>query len=393
MSGRPPRARSSTRGTEPPARRVDKTRRCGFEPLPPWSPCRPLFWSAPWRLRDLRASCGEGEAARPLASLRQDQAEECLQADAGPELRMSNETGSGEAGASGLLDVEPSMPLCIALSAFGGFLEVSSTMCLAYPEYRAKLPLDKGGKEYTKCEQRLHMILNLSLMAIASVAYIVGSFYGPVALSVPTVMVSKLLFNLLIIGFVLRMDTFSKNQKVGTYCIACAILTLPSIGPSDQPDLVPSEAILEVPAIIWSAVLFGGTILCTTGMVVLQRRAEAPPEWVSMVVYVTAQVTSTPHERRQSTPGPNLNPNPTTGDVRCHRHECEQDVRQVGGCVPLLTLRVSHLLRRHQRRLSHLRSDHGEPGRPPSPTRAQPHPNAPQLSRAAPLALARPKLP
>ena len=285
---------------------------------------------------------------------------------------MSNETGSGEAGASGLLDVEPSMPLCIALSAFGGFLEVSSTMCLAYPEYRAKM-----GKEYTKCEQRLHMILNLSLMAVASVAYIVGSFYGPVALSVPTVMVSKLLFNLLIIGFVLRMDTFSKNQKVGTYCIACAILTLPSIGPSDQPDLVPSEAILEVPAIIWSAVLFGGAILCTIGMVVLQRRAESPPEWVSMVVYVTAQVTSTPHERRQSTPGPNLNPNPTTGDVRCHRHECEQDVRQVGGCVPLLTLRVSHLLRRHQRRLSHLRSDHGEPGRPPAPTRAQPHPIRP----------------
>ena len=357
-----------------------------------------LLVRAASRLRDLRASwCGEGEAARPLASLREGPAEECLQADAGLEPSMSNETGSGEAGASGLLDVDPSMPMCIALSAFGGFLEVSSTMCLAYPEYRAKM-----GKEYSKCEQRLHMILNLSLMAIASVAYIVGSFYGPVALSVPTVMVSKLMFNLLIIGFVLRMDEFSKNQKVGTYCIACAILTLPSIGPSDQPDLVPSEAILEVPAIIWSAVLFGGAILCTIGMVVLQRRAVPPEEdyharkrhlAVSMVVYVTAQVTSTPHERRQSAPGPNLNPNPTTGDVRRHRHECEQDVRQVGGCVPLLTLRVSHLLRRHQRRLSHLRSDRGEPGRPPAPTRAQPHPNAPQLSRAAPLALARPHLP
>ena len=44
-------------------------------------------------------------------------------------------------------------------------------------------------------------------------------------------MVSKLLFNLVIIGVILRMDTFSKNQRVGTYCIACAILTLPDIGP------------------------------------------------------------------------------------------------------------------------------------------------------------------
>ena len=389
MSSRPPRARGDR---EEPSRQHGASDRGGFD----LSLAVSLSSAALVRAVAIaRLACvlrrgGSGEAAR---CAREGPAEECLQADAGLELSMSNETGSGEAGASGLLDVDPSMPMCIALSAFGGFLEVSSTMCLAYPEYRAKLPLDKGGKEYTKCEQRLHMILNLSLMAIASVAYIVGSFYGPVALSVPTVMVSKLMFNLLIIGFVLRMDTFSKNQKVGTYCIACAILTLPSIGPSDQPDLVPSEAILEVPAIIWSAVLFGGAILCTIGMVVLQRRTERPPDWVSMVVYVTAQVTSTPHERRQFTPGPNLNPNPTTGDVRRHRHECEQDVRQVGGCVPLLTLRVSHLLRRHQRRLSHLRSDHGEPGRPPAPTRAQPHPNAPQLSRAAPLALARPHLP
>tara|TARA_B100000795_G_scaffold206830_1_gene160276 strand:+ start:589 stop:1227 length:639 start_codon:yes stop_codon:yes gene_type:complete len=200
---------------------------------------------------------------------------------------MSNETGSGEAGSSGFVDVDPSLPLCIALSAFGGFLEVSSTMCLAYPEYKAKL-----GKVYTKCEQRLHMAVNLSLMAIASVAYIVGSFYGPVALSVPTVMVSKLLFNLVIIGFVLRMDTFSKNQKVGTYCIACAILTLPSIGPKDQADLVPVEIIMELPAITWSAMLFSCAIACCFGMVALKRRAVPPPEWVSMCVYVTAQVTS-----------------------------------------------------------------------------------------------------
>lgn len=79
------------------------------------------------------------------------------------------------------------------------------------------------------------MVVNLLLMGVASVAYIVGSWFGPVSLSVPTVMVSKLLFNLIIIGVILRMDTFSKNQRVGTYCIACAILTLPDVGPKDQP--------------------------------------------------------------------------------------------------------------------------------------------------------------
>jgi len=87
---------------------------------------------------------------------------------------------------------------------------------------------------YSKCQQRLHMVVNLLLMGVASVAYIIGSWFGPVSLSVPTVMVSKLLFNLIIIGVILRMDTFSKNQRVGTYCIACAILTLPDVGPGEQ---------------------------------------------------------------------------------------------------------------------------------------------------------------
>ena len=40
----------------------------------------------------------------------------------------------------------PSLPACIGLSAIGGLLEVTSTMCLAFPEYKAKL-----GKPYSAC--------------------------------------------------------------------------------------------------------------------------------------------------------------------------------------------------------------------------------------------------
>ena len=99
------------------------------------------------------------------------------------------EEGSGASSSGGLFEVPPSIPLCIGLSAFGGMLEVSSTMCLAYPEHKSKL-----GKVYSKCQQRLHLVANLLLMAVASVTYIVGSWFGPVSLSVPTVMVSKLMW-------------------------------------------------------------------------------------------------------------------------------------------------------------------------------------------------------
>lgn len=95
---------------------------------------------------------------------------------------MSNETGSDEA-SGGFISLEPNKALCIGLSAFGGFLEVSSTMALAFPEHKAKLAAQRGLQPpYSRCAQRMHMVVNLSLMGVASVAYIVGSWFGPVSL-------------------------------------------------------------------------------------------------------------------------------------------------------------------------------------------------------------------
>ena len=125
---------------------------------------------------------------------------------------VGNLTESGNLTLSGggdLLSFEPSLPACIGLSALGGLLEVTSTMCLAFPEYKSKL-----GRPYRKCTQRVLLAANLALMGLASVLYIVGSWFGPVSISVPTVMVSKLLSNLVIMGVVLRMADFPKPQQV-----------------------------------------------------------------------------------------------------------------------------------------------------------------------------------
>ena len=175
----------------------------------------------------------------------------------------TNSTGGG----SGF---QPSTPLCIGLSAFGGFLEVSSTMVLAFPEFKTKM----GAWQPSKCRDRIMMVLNLVLMGVASVAYIVGSWFGPVSLSVPVVMVSKLLFNMVLMGLVLRMTSFSKDQQVGTYCIACAILTLPEVGPMDQPGADVLALIVQPVALAWISVLTLATIVCVVGMVVLARRAK-----------------------------------------------------------------------------------------------------------------------
>ena len=181
--------------------------------------------------------------------------------------------------ASEALGLEPSVAGCIAFSALGGALEVMSTMVLAYPEHRAK-----QGRPFSKCFMRGAVVVNLLMMLVASVAYIVGSWYGPVSLSVPVVMASKLLFNLVIVGTVLKMENFSKDQRVGTYVIALSIFSLPEVGP--QP--VASQdvlALLRLPlSIAWSITLgatMAITILAMIVLVVSRRRkgsdAKPPP--------------------------------------------------------------------------------------------------------------------
>ncbi|KAL1503476.1 hypothetical protein AB1Y20_011960 [Prymnesium parvum] len=184
-------------------------------------------------------------------------------------------------------EIEPSTTACIGLSALGGLLEVTSTMCLAYPEYKKK-----KGATYSQCQDRLMMVANLGLMGIASIAYIVGSWFGPVSLAVPTIMVSKLLCNQIIMGAVLRMDSFSREQQIGVYCITCAILTLPEIGPTDQGCIDAEALIFTAEAIIMELVLFGATIWCVVAMVYLARRQTPVEMSFSLLVFVTAQVVS-----------------------------------------------------------------------------------------------------
>ena len=77
-------------------------------------------------------------------------------------------------------------------------------------------------------------------------AYVIGSWYGPVSISVPVVMISKLLFNMIIVGAVLKLEHFDKNQRVGTYVIAFAIVALPEVGPQPIAEQKDPIALIQV---------------------------------------------------------------------------------------------------------------------------------------------------
>lgn len=195
--------------------------------------------------------------------------------------------------ASEALGLAPSVGGCIGLSAFGGALEVLSTMVLAYPEHKAR-----SGQPFSKCCTRFAVVVNLLLMGVASVAYIVGSWFGPVSLSVPVVMASKLLFNLLIVGVVLKMENFQKAQRVGTYVIAFAIFALPEVGPKPIPEQKPMLLMVRPLSVMWSATMCGTMLLTIIAMIALKcinskyGKEATPRPRLMLAVLVTAQVTS-----------------------------------------------------------------------------------------------------
>ena len=174
---------------------------------------------------------------------------------------------NGTNSAGGGSGFQPSTPLCIGLSAFGGFLEVSSTMVLAFPEFKTKM----GAWQPSKCRDRIMMVLNLVLMGVASVAYIVGSWFGPVSLLAPVVMVSKLLFTMVLMGLVLRMTSLSKDQQVAR--TASRARSDAARSRADDSRRRRPRAHVQPVAFAWISVLTLATIVCVVGMVVLARRA------------------------------------------------------------------------------------------------------------------------
>ena len=185
--------------------------------------------------------------------------------------------------------------------------------------------------------------------------------------------------------------------QVGTFCIACAILTLPDVGPRDQPGQDPILLLTTVAAILWGAALTVATVVCCVGMVALARRSRRrrpTSGGVALGVYVTAQVTPSPpspspHPNRGPEPAPDPSPcsnpliqvapafsarpsptrrvsqlSPLAGHLRRHRDLGLQDVRPRDGVAA--SARGAdcdrNLLRARQRDLAHPRRQGRRPG-------------------------------
>ena len=81
---------------------------------------------------------------------------------------------------------------------------------------------------------RTFTFLNILLQIVASiVGNLISTWYGPVSIVGPTFLSSQLVANMIIYGYVLGYEYFTKDMKIGTCIIITAALLLPIVGPTN----------------------------------------------------------------------------------------------------------------------------------------------------------------
>lgn len=122
------------------------------------------------------------------------------------------------------------------------------------------------GKEMKPWLYYLALAGNITLQLTGSLtSHLVATWFGPVSIVVPFFYSSTLLSNMAIFGWLLGLEFFSKNMRVGTYVIVVGVVLLPVVGPTIQEDQDINELLLQHHfAPIWFGILVAA--MTTTGL-------------------------------------------------------------------------------------------------------------------------------
>ncbi|KAL7548573.1 hypothetical protein ACHAWF_018867 [Thalassiosira exigua] len=178
---------------------------------------------------------------------------------------------------------EQSLPLCYALSAIGGILEVGATAVLAVPDER-----EKEGATLPWWLPKVALASNVIMQLLGSLASnLFATWFGPVSVVAPIYFSATLVSNLIIFGFLLGLEIFDKIMIIGTYVIAIGTVLLQVVGPGIQADQVIGELLRKPYASLWFSFLMIGMILST--ILMLHKRYE---EYKQIAILLVARSTS-----------------------------------------------------------------------------------------------------
>jgi len=186
----------------------------------------------------------------------------------------------------GISDLPQSVPICLVLAAAGGVVEVFATAVLAWEDERSKV-----GVQSTPCRHRCALAANTTLQILASIlGNLFAPWFGPVSLVAPMFLSAQLVANMVIFGFVLGIESFSKDMKIGTYVIVVASLLLPVVGPQAQENQDVMTLISNWYSLLWLALLICAMVFASVllnGLDVMSLR-----ERVRIMIILSARAAS-----------------------------------------------------------------------------------------------------
>lgn len=185
-----------------------------------------------------------------------------------------------------------SMALAVALSMVGSLCYVISLMAVAFPAFIVRTK--RNGTEYSVWAQGCFLLLySLGQLGAAGFSTI-GSWFGPVAITLPVYMGSMMLWNLIVMS-ALRMQSFSRSQQIGILVLVIATIMLIDAGPSAEASDGKSgiDLVSSTPSIVWALAVGVTWGLSCAGMVADLCAEEDLTQTQLMLIYVTAQATAT----------------------------------------------------------------------------------------------------
>lgn len=182
--------------------------------------------------------------------------------------------------------VEQSVPICLALSAAGGAIEVFATAVLAFQDAKRK-----EGIKWTRKYRIAALFLNLFLQVTSSiVGNLFATWFGPVSLVGPVFLSSQLLTNLILFGSILGLEMFTKDMRIGTYIVVISVILLPVVGPAAQENQNVTALLEAWYSLLWLTVLLAGMMLSFILLVVLN--VAALQEWQAISLLLCARATA-----------------------------------------------------------------------------------------------------
>ena len=182
--------------------------------------------------------------------------------------------------------VEQSVPICLALAAAGGAIEVLATAVLAYQDAQKK-----EGHKWKRRVRYAALGVNLFLQVTSSlVGNLFATWYGPVSLVGPVFLSSQLLANMVVFGILLGLEMFTKDMRVGTYIVVIAVILLPIVGPTAQEGQNVSALLETWYSLLWIAIqLF---VMTASSILLLLLDMSALHEWQAMCILLSARATA-----------------------------------------------------------------------------------------------------